>query len=630
MVFRRGTSWAEYLLLVAIAAVVFASALWISSGDSAPPTKGEVAETVVPKQEGPILRPCFDVAVKQKLPRKAPDEGVAEALDSSPAQPSLAGQKEIDWGAKVYLSNDDSMSLASAQRILYALETGAKLPISQIRPHELLNYFSFDTRDLRPGQLFSLSSVAEQKDDVLSLALSVKGAIPERQPLDLTLVVDRSGSMSAEGRMDYTKKGLLQLTDSLVDGDRVDVVLFESEICTPVEGFVVGRDDKQLLVEAIEKITPLGGTDLDSGLREAYRIQSARTDTVALRPRNRRVMLLTDAWLNKGNVDEDLVSEVGRQFDLNKIRLTAIGVGRDFNDEMLDKLTEKGKGAYVYLGSDAVVDRVFGVGFQSLTQTIAHDVRFALQLPDSLAMERFYGEEASVERADVQPIHYYAGTSQLFLQDLKIKDGELNSEDQIVLTIEYTDAASGFGGGQKFSMKLGELVQAKRHNVDKAQALMAFSDFLLAYSMESHTCGAALKTYRKLAGEVVDDAEIGYVDSLVQEIKCPAIEVAEPVKQLEVEVPEEERNMVADAVQRYSAQLRYCYDQRLKKNHRLEGRIEAKWDVANGKTSNVRLVSNTTKDPELGSCIKKQINRWKFPEAIEDEVSWPFVFRAKK
>ncbi|MBT3222527.1 MAG: VWA domain-containing protein, partial [Proteobacteria bacterium] len=419
---------------------------------------------------------------------------------------------DMDWGAKIYLSNDDSMSLASAQRVLYAVKKGVRLRTAEIRPHELLNYFSFDTADVPKGELFSVRSTAEQNDDILSVALSVKGATPARQPLDLTVVIDRSGSMSSEGRMDYTKKGLTQMTDSLKHGDRVDIVLFDTSVCTPLEDFVVGRDDNELLVSTIRKLAPRGSTDLDSGLREAYRIQAARKDTDQ---RNRRVMLITDAQLNTGNVNVDLVSEVGKQFEENNIRLTGIGVGRDFNDKMLDKLTEKGKGAYVYLGSKAVVDRVFGVGFESLTQTIAHDVRFSLQLPDSLALEKFYGEEASTNPEEVQPINYYAGTSQLFLQDLKIKGGKLKNSDKLLLNVEYNNARTGKSGSQQFKMTVGELLDSDAHNVNKAQTLMAFTDVLLEKSMGGAGCTTALDTYRERADEVKDDAEVAFVNGLL-------------------------------------------------------------------------------------------------------------------
>jgi len=441
---------------------------------------------------------------------------VVEEMEPPETAKQLA-KRVLDWGATVYLSNDDSMSLASAQRTLYSLKRKQRLSPGEVRPHELLNYFSFDVAPIANGQLFSVLGGAEQDGDTLSMSLAVRGASPERQPLDLTLVLDRSCSMSAEGRMEYTQRGLNTLADNLQDGDRVDMVLFDSGVCTPLENFVVGRDDPELLTLAIDQLRPTGSTDLDSGLREAYRIHGDR-DEADKAKRNQRVVLLTDAMLNTGNVDEDLVSEVGRQFEDHDVRLTGIGVGRDFNDTMLNKLTEKGKGAYVYLGSEAVVDRVFGPGFDSLTRTIAHDVQFSLELPDSLAMERFYGEEASTVAADVQPIHYYAGTTQLFLQDLAIRDGEVVASDPIKMRIKYTDATTGEPAEEVLHTTVGALMDGDMHNLHKGQALMAFSDVAMAWAMRAEPCAEPLTTYRQRIASLTDDAEIAYTSSLLGDL----------------------------------------------------------------------------------------------------------------
>jgi len=419
----------------------------------------------------------------------------------------------FDWGATVYLSNDDSMSLASAQRLLYSLKRQVRPAVSEVRPHELLNYFSFDVAPIDDGRRFSVLGGAEQVGDKLAVSLAVRGANPPRQPLDLTVVVDRSGSMRQEGRMDYLKRGLRQMADTLQEGDRVDIVLFDSNVCSPLENFVVGRDDMSVLTTAIDHMRPKGSTDLDAGLREAWRIQDARETTPGTR--NARVMLVTDAQLNSGNVNEDLVSEVGRRFDENDVRLTGIGVGRNFNDTMLNKLTEKGKGAYVYLGSEAVVDRVFGSGFDSLTRTIAHDVQFSLELPGSLAMERFYGEESSTNAADVQPIHYYAGTTQLFLQDLAILKGRAVLSDPIRMRIKYRDAETGEPSEEVLHTTVGALLDGDSHNLRKGHALMAFADVSTAWAMQADPCGAPLQTYRQKVASLTDDAEIGYTNSLI-------------------------------------------------------------------------------------------------------------------
>jgi Ca-activated chloride channel family protein len=428
----------------------------------------------------------------------------------------------LDWGATVYLSNDDSMSLASAQRVLWAVMNDAALSVREIRPHELLNYFSFDTVAPDADQTFDVLASAEQDGDRLSVAISVKGATPTPRPLDLTLVVDRSGSMSSEGRMEYVQRALTLATDQLHAGDRVDLVLFDHTVCTPIQNFVVGRDDARVLRDVIGQIQPVGSTDVDLGLRTAYQVAKSHAD---VQGRNRRMMVLTDAQMNTGDVDPNTVSEIGKAFEADGIRLTGVGVGTDFNDKVLDLLTEKGKGAYVYLGSEAVVDRLFGpTGFDSLVHTIAHDVSVSLNLPSSLAMERFYGEEASTVREEVQPINYYAGTSQVFLQDLVLRSGHATTTDPVELTIEYRDAVTGAPETRTFRTTVGDMLRADPHNVRKGLALMAWTDLLTERAMGGDACGAPLKTYASRAAKLSDDAEIAFVNGLVRR-QCGAFDL---------------------------------------------------------------------------------------------------------
>ncbi|HND28808.1 MAG TPA: VWA domain-containing protein, partial [Myxococcota bacterium] len=214
------------------------------------------------------------------------------------AKPVAAAPASEGWGDEIHLSNDDSMSLASAQRLLWAAEKGSIIQTNEVRPHELLNYFHFDTQAPTEGQLFGVkgSAVADEKGKI-TLAFAVAGAVPARRPLDLTLVLDRSGSMSDEGRMDYLKRGLLKMQEQLVEGDRVDMVVFDTEVCTPLENYVVGRDDAALLTKAIDALVPRSGTNVDIGLKEGYAIAGA----IPPSDRNRRMLLITDALLNTGD-----------------------------------------------------------------------------------------------------------------------------------------------------------------------------------------------------------------------------------------------------------------------------------------------------------------------------------------
>jgi Ca-activated chloride channel homolog len=385
-----------------------------------------------------------------------------------------------DWGSATYLSNDDTMSLSSAQRIAYAIDRFLPLPLEHVRPHELLNYFSFDSSPVALENDFSvLPALAKNtgKNGLHTLALTVQGrrvSLASRRNVVLTLLVDRSGSMKDEGRMEYLKRGLLRMTRELKTGDIVHLVTFNTTVCVSLESFVVGRDNIQILEKAIRAIQPQGNTDLYSGLMRGYEL----ADSAYQQTYTNRVLLITDALANTGRTDPELMAIASKHYDARRVRLSGIGVGRDFNDRLLDRLTERGKGAYVFLGSEREVDAVFGSRFVSLIETIALSTHFRLHLPPSLRLNAFYGEEASTFKADVQPVHYFAGTSQLFLADVMAKRGELRENDWFELEIEYEHPDTGAKNVEQYAFRLGAIASDNRSSAHKGRLIMKFAEGL--------------------------------------------------------------------------------------------------------------------------------------------------------
>jgi outer membrane biosynthesis protein TonB len=143
----------------------------------------------------------------------------------------------------------------------------------------------------------------------------------------------------------------------------------------------------------------------------------------------------------------------------------------------------------------------------------------------------------------------------------------------------------------------------------------------------------ALRTGSGGKGEAADIGDIGGVGGGTAELGGgPAVQL-----EAEVSVGEGEADMlsgdqsaVKKTVRRYSGQLKYCYEQRLKANPDLEGRVSLTWTVgAGGAVTEVYVEGNTTGDSQLASCMEKKVKRWKFPADVEGDISWPFVFRAK-
>ena len=86
---------------------------------------------------------------------------------------------------------------------------------------------------------------------------------------------------------------------------------------------------------------------------------------------------------------------------------------------------------------------------------------------------------------------------------------------------------------------------------------------------------------------------------------------------------------VKSVVKSKFGQLKYCYEKSLKANPQLRGRVEVEFNVKNRRVTSASVFANTTGDAEFANCIVGKIKRWKFPDSVEGQILYPFIFSPK-
>jgi hypothetical protein len=161
------------------------------------------------------------------------------------------------------------------------------------------------------------------------------------------------------------------------------------------------------------------------------------------------------------------------------------------------------------------VDALFGPRFSSLVETVATNVRFKLELPPSLRLRAFYGEEASTRRENVQALHYFSGTEQMYLANLE-KMSPPQATDYVRLTIEYEDPETADARTSEFAWRADELEMATgsksrfaTRNLNKARMVATFGYQLrhMARSYGDVAAQASKPMWSALKGEAADQRE---------------------------------------------------------------------------------------------------------------------------
>jgi len=194
----------------------------------------------------------------------------------------------------------------------------------------------------------------------------------ERVPINLALVIDRSGSMQGE-KMDLTRKAAALAIKSLSQEDRISLVTFASDVETVVASTPVV--DKQRLLRRVDQIQAYGSTALFPGWQAG-----ADQASLGLRKGNlNRLVLLTDGQANLGQTNPDpICSEVNNWFQKG-LQTTTMGFGRDYQENLLRAMAASGGGNHFYVETPEQLARYVELELDGLAATVGTQVRLKLQ-----------------------------------------------------------------------------------------------------------------------------------------------------------------------------------------------------------------------------------------------------------
>jgi len=188
-------------------------------------------------------------------------------------------------------------------------------------------------------------------------------------PMNLVVVIDHSGSMAEDGKMDNVKAGLHALINQLGDNDRLAIVEFNDtvQVVAPFGSTL----DRVGLGSAVDTLEPVGGTDILSGLQQGFQLDVAALDPT----RQSRVILLSDGLATSGVTDDSQILAGADSFIAKGIGLTTVGVGSDFDLNLMRGLAEHGSGNFYFLEDAAAATNVFMQELAYFVTPIALDLQ---------------------------------------------------------------------------------------------------------------------------------------------------------------------------------------------------------------------------------------------------------------
>ena len=271
--------------------------------------------------------------------------------------------------------SDVSLKLAAA-----SLEKGQMPDASTIRSEEFIN--AFDYRDPEPAPGAPLGFAWERAQYPFAhnrdlLRFAVKTAATGREPgrpLNIVLLLDKSGSMERADRVRIIHEALRVLATQLQPQDKISVVTFARVARLWVDG--LSGSQAAEVADGLDQLTPEGGTNLEEAMRLAY--ETARRHYLANGVN--RVVLLTDGAANLGNVDPDALKQTVEQHRKEGIALDCFGVGWEgYNDDLLEVLSRNGGGRYGFINTPEEAATDFVGQLAGALNVAAYDVKVQVE-----------------------------------------------------------------------------------------------------------------------------------------------------------------------------------------------------------------------------------------------------------
>jgi Ca-activated chloride channel family protein len=322
---------------------------------------------------------------------------------------------------------------ASYTYVRSLLEDGYLPDPDAVRIEELINYFPYDyTAPASIDTPFASSMTViptpwNPKTELLQIG--IKGYVPtatERQPQNLTFLLDTSGSMDEPNKLPLLKRSFGLLVDQLQDDDTVSIVVYAGSAGVVLEPTKASERTK--ILKALDNLAAGGSTAGAEGIALAYSMaeENLLTDGV------NRVILATDGDFNVGISDpEELKTYIKTQRDKG-IFLSVLGFGRgNLDDALMQELAQNGNGNASYIDSFREAQKVLVEEGGANMVTIAKDVKIQVEFNPAVISEyRLIGYETrALNRED-------------FNNDT-VDAGEIGAGHTVTALYEITPVGSG-------------------------------------------------------------------------------------------------------------------------------------------------------------------------------------------
>ena len=255
----------------------------------------------------------------------------------------------------------------------------------------------------------------------------------DRPPLNVALVIDRSGSMRGQ-RIFHAKQAAELAIKMLKPNDIISLISYNNEAHIMLPATKVG--DGSMALSLINQLHANGGTALYAGTELGGKevVKFIEKDNV------NRVILLSDGIANVGPSSPKELAKLGMKLAAKGIAVSTIGLGLGYNEDLMARLADSSDGNHSFVEHARQLAQVISLELNDASAVVAQDVQIKMEFPKGVRPVRALGREAKFDGQTVTSSikQLITGTERFVLIEVEVKKDMLESDlDLVKVGINY-------------------------------------------------------------------------------------------------------------------------------------------------------------------------------------------------
>jgi Ca-activated chloride channel family protein len=283
---------------------------------------------------------------------------------------------------------------------------------------------------------------------VLKISLAPEQVVREeanRPPVNLALVLDRSGSMSGD-KIEQAKEAAIQAIRRMGAKDRISIVAYSNHAETIASAQSAKNAEK--LVNLVRQLKANGGTALFAGVNQGAAELRKNLDGEYFN----RIILLSDGLANQGpSSTEDLV-RLGRALVKEDISVSTVGLGSGYNEDLMAGLAKEGQGNLYFAETSKELPGIFDAEIGDALNVVARNATLRIELETGVRPLRLIGRQGVIHEnhVEIEIKQLYGGQEKFALLEVEVPAGKAKEKKNLARIVAKFNAA---GNGAVISRK---------------------------------------------------------------------------------------------------------------------------------------------------------------------------------